>query len=315
MKTWQFVIPAHMDGERIDLAIVGFDLGLSRRRIRAIIDAGGVYVNKKRMRVASRKVKAGDDLRIEYSETSLKKIKAAQFSFRQEDLVVVNDQFVAVNKPPGLPSQETRDQAVMHVVPLLRKLLSETEKNVGKLILVHRLDKETSGVLLIARDGKSATALTDMFRERAMQKTYYAMVAGVPEDREFAVDNHLAPIDRKTGMVRAVRSGGKKASTSFEVVASQDGISLIRCMPKTGRSHQIRVHLADLGLPILGDKRYTQRANLGVSVDIASLTQEHHFLHAGRLEFSLGGQQFDLVAPLPTNFMRALEFMKWQDLI
>jgi RluA family pseudouridine synthase len=317
MKQVDLTVGAAQGGMRLDVYLAGAGLGLSRRRIRQVIDVGGVYINRKRIRIASRQVMRGDKVRVEYSETTLKSLKGERPAFRPEDLLLdgAEDGILAVNKPPGMPSQATKDQAVMHVVPCLEALLKELEG--GKpckrqLILVHRLDKETSGVLLVADGPARATWLTERFRAREVKKRYSAICYGIPAWSELTERAALSEIDKKTGAVRTVRSGGRSAVTHFRVLATDPGlgVSLIECRPETGRSHQIRVHLAVNGLPIVGDKRYG-----GAPVDrrplppsLAELTTMHHFLHAERLEFIPGPSLPPrvVVAAPPERFTRFL---------
>jgi RluA family pseudouridine synthase len=219
---------------------------------------------------------------------------------------------IAINKPPGLPSQATKDQSVLHVLPCLEKILKEKGGKKRKLVLVHRLDKETSGILLIADGNERATWLTDQFRDRSVEKIYWAICHGIPKADEFAESAPLTPIDQRTGDVRAVRSGGKPAVTEFRTLAvnKELGLSLIECRPKTGRSHQLRVHLDINGLPIVGDKRYGgAHAKKPLPPALAELTQAHHMLHAARLSFQPApdAARATLNAAPPERFRKLLE--------
>lgn len=302
MKTHQFTVDLGQSGARLDVFLTSVLPDLSRRRIRSVIDVGGVYVNSKRIRIASRVVTKGDLVRFEYSEAALKTRSQGDLSL--DASVILFDQWgvIAINKPPGLPSQATKDQAVRHVVPCLEKLLKDRGDTRNKLILVHRLDKETSGVLLVASSSVVATWLTDQFRQRQVKKIYLAVCRGRAKKPQFVETAPLSPIDRRTGDVRPVRAGGKAAVTHFKVLDTNDslGLSLVECRPETGRSHQIRVHLAMNGLPIVGDKRYGGPVP-SWSTELRELTQVHHFLHAAALEVvpGQGRAAVRLAAPLP----------------
>jgi RluA family pseudouridine synthase len=304
MKTYSYKVESPDSGKRLDIYLLEQIGDLSRRKIRSIIDVGGVYVNKKRVRVASRSVTVGDMVRVEYNEVALKKVKMESFEFKDTDLLYNSYNTFAVNKPPGLPSQATKDQSVMHVVPLLQKYLKSKQIRHKPLILVHRLDKETSGLILVAEGAAQATWLTDQFRERKIKKTYLAICHGIPSWTTMSEKSPLSEIDKKSGQVRAVRSGGRSALTHFRVIACNETakVSLIECAPETGRSHQIRVHLEINGHPIVGDKRYgseTQKSELPAPLLV--LTGFHHFLHAAKLEFQpeAGTRNVQLLAPLP----------------
>jgi RluA family pseudouridine synthase len=321
MKTFHIKVDPAMDGMRLDVALVTADLGLSRRRIRAIIDAGGVYINRHRIRIASRTVQRGDDVRVEYSEQGLKTLKSARLEFKAEDIIYDDLGIVAVNKPPGMPAQATKDQSIMHVAACMTAFDKDHGRPRRSYVLVHRLDKETTGIMLLATDNKRATWLTDLFRDRKIAKTYYAICRGIPKENEFTVRCHLSDIDKRTGDVRPVHSGGRLAITHFKVLKINERLrySLLECSPETGRSHQIRVHLDMSGLPIIGDKRYGVKSHgdaLSTSsqeetkrAELTELTMVHHFLHARRLRFvpAENRGELSLEAPFPE---RMAAFMK-----
>lgn len=315
MQRFQNQVRSMHDGSRLDQYLVQAGLPLSRRKIRQIIDVGGAYINGKRVRMASRVVHDGDTVKVEYSEAGLRSARAKDISLVAEDILFDQDNVVAINKPPGLPSQATLDQSVMHVVPCLEKFERDSRGKSRRFILAHRLDKETSGALLLATDGKTATWLTDGFRQHNIKKLYLALCYGKAPTASFSEHAPLAPIDKKTGDVRVVRAGGKSAHTDFRVLAyhAESNLSLIAAYPHTGRSHQIRVHLQHRGLPIVGDKRYSHPGGNDkikpLSADLSTLASEHHLLHARAISFKTGaGQQLTTVsAPLPINFERILD--------
>lgn len=311
MKSFNLTVGQAQTGMRLDVYLTQAGLELSRRRIRSIIDVGGVYVNDKRVRIASRLVSRGDRVRVEFSETGLKQLKAQNVRFRPEDLLLEQDQIFALNKPPGMPAQATRDQSIMHVVPCLEALLKERgDTQRRKLILVHQLDKETSGVILVADGDERATWLTGLFRERQVKKVYWAVCYGIAKEKAFTEKAYLSEIDKKTGDVRAVRSGGRSAVTHFKVLAENQrlGLSLLECRPETGRSHQIRVHLDINDLPIVGDKRYGSGKRGPLGEGLGELAAVHHFLHAHSLTFrpKHGADELRIEAELPERFAKFL---------
>lgn len=307
------------DGARLDVYLVEAGLGLSRRRIRAIIDVGGVYVNKKRVRIASRSVHRGDRIRMQYSDAALKALKSDRPEFKPKDLLFEQFDIFAVNKPPGMPAQATMDQSIAHVVPCLDALLKTRGDTMSrKYVLVHRLDKETSGVILVANGNERGTWLTEQFRERTVSKTYWAVCRGIPKHDTFSENSALSEIDRKTGDVRPVRSGGRSALTHFRLLASNPelGLSWLECRPETGRSHQIRVHLAMNDLPIVGDKRYGSRGSQTREMPTAlgELAAVHHLLHARAIEFqpTPKNERVRIEAELPERFRGFLLAAKLQ---
>ena len=307
MKKFNLKVAATQDGMRIDQFLAESELGISKRKIRAVIDAGGVYRNRARVRVASRAVTSGDRIEVEFNPENLGKLKAraADLALRDEDILFDDEHVIAINKPAGLPSQATRDQDIVHAEPLLVRWLKEKGRSATGLVLVHRLDKETSGVLLFARSSKIATWLTDQFRGRDVEKTYLAIIHGVPRVPTFRQECYLSAIDKRTGIVSPVRSGGKLAITEFRMLfaGGTPSLSLVECRPETGRSHQIRVHLDMLGHCIVGDKRYENgRASLPSS--IAEPASARHMLHARKIIFSPapGSKPVAIAAPLPEGF-------------
>lgn len=214
--------------------------------------------------------------------------------FRDEDLL-------AVLKPAGLLSQASLDPRRPHVTRWL-------EQHLGvKAALHHRLDKDTSGVLVLGLSKRVNAKLTDLFRDHQMQKTYWALAKPRPADdrAEFRVENHVAPVrDAKKKLLRMVevRSGGWRAETAFRVLGRAENFDWIEARPKTGRTHQIRIHLAGLKRPIWGDFLYG-----GKSAAFPRL-----MLHARELRFHhpITGQELVIQAPAPADFRGFLERAK-----
>jgi RluA family pseudouridine synthase len=310
----EFIVAADQHEMRVDLFLAAMLPDVSRRKVRQILDVGGCYVNNKRMHIASRQVRRGDKVRVEFSLDSLKKSRQKIFELAPTDILYDQHGVIAINKPPGLPSQATRDQDVMHAEVCVRQWLKKAGRDREKLILLHRLDKETSGVLLFATNPNTATWITDQFRQRQLSKTYWALCRGRPSAKRFEVECYLSEIDKKTGLVREVKSGGKPSRTTFEERAYHpaSGASWIVCYPETGRSHQIRVHLEMKGLPIIGDKRYGQHVKHELRSDVAALGATHHMLHARELEFSPapGADSVKVMADPPQDFLSIIALIE-----
>jgi len=214
--------------------------------------------------------------------------------------LLFEDEFIlAVNKPPGLPTQSGHDQKR----PNLYGLLQEQQKQT--LFLHHRLDKDTSGVLLLAKHPRANKGMTELFREHQIQKTYLAIAqkAGAePPPPSFSVLDHLAPVrgsQRQLVRMVKVKSGGWRAETHFRCLESWRQADLWEAQPRTGRTHQIRVHLAGVKRPILGDFLYG-----GKSDKVARL-----LLHAKSLQFKhpVTGLVLNIEAPLPNDFLKAMQ--------
>ncbi len=293
-------------GKRLDLAIVAADLGLSRRKVRKIIDLGGSYINRRRVRIASRTVGFGDVIELDYQEAALvQRIEAP--TLLEADLLFENDRYVAISKPAGLVSQPTRQQAVSHVLKSVTELMKSLGRNPGQLQLVHRLDKETSGVMILAKSQASMEDLSQQFRDRTVKKIYHALCQGRLDGAK-QVSCLLSRIHPSKGRVRIEQQSGKPSYTEFMPLDyfDKERLTLVACYPKTGRSHQIRVHLESLGHPILGDKIYGR--SLGGSQDsaLAELVAKRHYLHAAEIEFKDRGQLIRVTAPYPSEMRELL---------
>lgn len=194
--------------------------GISRRKARELISRGSVLVSQRSVRVASREVTGAEELRILEERPPI-------------PLLASNDRWLAVNKPAGMPSQPTRDRKAESLEEMLRA-------EYRTLYLVHRLDTPTSGVIVFARTQAAAADLSRLFAEGAIRKTYLARV-DPPVDRELTLD---APIEGKPAMTLVRPRGG----------------DLLEVEIRTGRTHQIRIHLREAGHPVLGDRRYGGKA-------------------------------------------------------
>jgi len=289
---------------RLDKCLALIETELSRRKIRQIIDSGSVYVNGKRLRVASRHIQPGAKIEFDYDLNYLKSLQKKYYSLKDDEVLFWEEGILAINKPPGIPCQPTRLQSTFH----MQKIVSEYIKKFGRklsLIPIHRLDQETSGVLLFAYQPEMSSYLMSLFKERKVSKHYLAIVKGSPKDRSFKHTCQLSSIRRGTGKVDILKRGGRQAETYFKCLAKhhQISISLLECRPITGRSHQIRAQLACLQLPILGDKRYGEKIYL--PSELKNLCTTHHMLHANSLSFHLqNGKKIIIQAHKPHNMTK-----------
>jgi 23S rRNA pseudouridine1911/1915/1917 synthase len=218
------------------------------------------------------------------------------------DVVYEDAALVVVNKPaglsvhpgPGHPDGTLVNGLLAHI-PDLGGIGGELRPGI-----VHRLDKDTSGLLVVAKTAQAHATLVEAFAEREVAKTYLAIVRGRPELGEGMIDAPLArdPVHRQR---MAIVEGGRPARTAFRVVAEGGGWSLVEARPETGRTHQIRVHMASIGHPIVGDALYGRREE-GVA---------RQMLHAWRLSFRhpTSGEEMRLEAALPVDFGEALRRM------
>lgn len=236
------------NGIRLDDAIAILCTGVSKSEARRIIDRGGCTVNVALVRVASRSVKAGDVIEIGVMEAG----RFQELQLPPEALLYEDAELIAVNKPAGINSQRTPYQ----LKGTLEYWVSEYFKAQGNsepARVVHRLDRGTSGAMLFPKNRQGAARLSKQFQDGLVDKLYLALVCGRPDQEEWSVD---APIGKVASARYGIVDGGKPSRTEFRMVASSGDLSLVEATPLTGRTHQIRVHLASLGLPILGDATY-----------------------------------------------------------
>jgi 23S rRNA pseudouridine1911/1915/1917 synthase len=259
-------------------------------------------VSGKRSKVCSRVVFEGDVIGlaelVERSEPALP-------DFAWGDRILLEDEhLVAVDKPWGMPSQPTHDPTRESVVVSLEAWMRRRDQRPAGLKLAHRLDRDTSGVLVLGRTADAIAALGKAFAARGAQKGYLALVRdrGAPHESRFTVDNHLAASKRLGGLtlMQPVRSGGDHAITDFELLARGDGFAWVVAHPHTGRMHQIRAHLSGVGLPILGDLAYGGPSSAGGVPAMRCL------LHAWRLSLRhpLTGASMRLEARVPDDMAR-----------
>ncbi len=198
--------------------------------------------------------------------------------------VFEDDAILVLNKPSGLATQGGTGQKIS--VDNLLKACSPSQR----LRLTHRIDKETSGLLLIAKNLQTATALTNAFRDRRVRKTYMAVCKGIFENKHGLIDS---PLGRSESALEKMSTSGKKvreALTYFDVIEEKKGLVWVVLSPKTGRTHQLRVHMSDLGHPILGDRKY------------GGPSAKRLMLHAWKIEFTLHGKDYAFEAQLPSEF-------------
>ena len=287
MKTIKITIEAGAAGLKIDKALLASGVTLSRKELRRILDKGGIFCNGKRVFVASKTVQRGDHITLTvHPDLATKDVELAPLT--EKDILYWQDDIIAVNKAPGIPSVPTVSAKTPFVKKLLGPLLIAKGLNPDAVSACHRLDKETSGVLLLALTPEKAAWVMEQFKKRSVNKTYYALCYNLPRAKRWEVSCHLSPIHKKTGMVSVVRSGGHASSSAVQLIAASQkhNVCLVRVEPKTGRSHQIRVHLLQSQIPIIGDKRYALPLKKPLDPALAELSYRHHFLHAAALDFS-----------------------------
>jgi len=291
LKRLALVVGPAEKGERLDrfLAARG---AISRGLARRAIDAGGVFVDGQRCKVASRKVWPDQKITANLEEGGRGAERAAPLD--RARLLYADAEIAAVDKPAGVPSQPTLTTDRGTLPDLVAALLG------GPALLVHRLDRETSGVTVFARTKGAAATLAEAFREGVPEKTYLALCAKAPAPREGRIAEPLGKDPRRAGL-RRVDPRGEPAVTRYRTLREGARGALVEARPETGRTHQIRVHLAHLGAALVGDPRY------GGARLVGEIRIPRVMLHAARLELPhpVTGAPLVFQAPLPDDFAAA----------
>jgi len=300
-----------VEGLRLDQYLVAQFPDYSRSLIRKAIDAGTVLVNGKPAK-ASHKVRNGDQIRIWLPESTHEAPAAEDIPLQ----TLYEDEFLAViNKPYDMVVHPARGNWSGTLVNALRFHFDELSEINGdyRAGIVHRLDRDTSGVILVAKDEQTHRDLSMQFERRKVFKEYVAITAGVLDRDSDYIERRIGhhKHDRIKMVVTDDEDDGKEASSFYEVIERFNGFTFCRIHPRTGRTHQIRVHLASVGCPVLADKIYSGRdkfllSDLKPRLDSANdlVLMPRQALHARRLRLYHPRlrQTIEAEAPLPAEF-------------
>lgn len=283
---------------RLD-AVVAAELGVPRADVQRAISAGGVVVDGSK-RQKSHRLAGGERVEVDLGDPEARGDGApVGILYRDPHLVVVD-------KPAGVITHPTAGNREGTLVNRLLAMGIPLAPAGGALRpgVVHRLDAGTSGLMIVACDDATYAALQVAFRDHSVDRRYLALVRGVPEHDRFLVD---APLDRRGAFIRVAQTSGRPAATEAEVLERFDRAALLEVAPRTGRTHQIRVHLAAIGHPILGDGRYG-----GGGHDARELGLTRPFLHSWRIAFDhpVTGERIELEQPLPADLEAALTVLR-----
>ncbi|MCJ0764317.1 RluA family pseudouridine synthase [Variovorax terrae] len=288
-------------GQRLDNFLIRHLKGVPKTHVYRIIRSGEVRVNKGRA-AADTRVAAGDLVRlppVRVSDRAADKLDKPAPA-REFPILLEDEHLIALDKPAGV-AVHGGSGVSFGVIEQLR----QARPGAKFLELVHRLDRETSGILLVAKKRSALTALQDQFRERETGKTYLALVAGAWPANRKVIDQPLhkylqADGERRVKVVAKDDPDGMRSVTLVKVAQKLEGFSLLEVTIKTGRTHQIRVHLASAGHGIAGDDKY---GDFELNKALQKQGLRRMFLHAWRLQFNhpASGERVELLAPLPSE--------------
>lgn len=295
---------------RVDAFLAKWLTEISRSRIAGLIREGYLNVDGEKVRPAFKLI-GGETVTFfspEETPTELKPVEG------ELDVVYEDEGLLVVNKPAGLtvhPGAGTENEATLVQLLLARYPAISSVGDPERPGIVHRIDKDTSGLIMVAKSEAVRLKMLDMFSERAFEKEYRALVYGLPQSSSFYLEDYLArsTADRKKMAVVRDPEKGRLAITNGQVVRAFSTIaSEVSLIIETGRTHQIRVQMAHYGHPVLGDETYG-RSGARLSKLCGAARQ---MLHAYRLSFShpVTGSELDLTAPLPADYLKVREALK-----
>ena len=287
------------DGIRLDKAIAELDSDISRMTVQKLIEDDKILVNGKKEK-ASYKVKINDKIIIEFEKPKESKLKAEEIPL---NVIYEDNDIIIINKEKGMvvhPGNGNPDGTLANAIMARCK---DSLSGIGGEIrpgIVHRIDKDTSGIIIVAKNDKAHLNISEQIKEHKTTKTYLALVRGRVKENEATID---MPIGRskKDRKKMAVDKDVKKAVTHFKVLKRYSDCTLLEVVIETGRTHQIRVHLSEIGYPIIGDYTYSNGKN---RFDV-----EGQMLHAYKIKFKhpTTNEEVEYTAELPKYFKDILE--------
>lgn len=298
-------ITAEEDGQRLDNYLIRVLKGVPKSHVYRIIRGGEVRVNKKRAKASSR-LCCGDLVRIPPVRTAQDKQVHVGERLTQrlhECVIYEDDHLLVVNKPSGIAVHGGSGLS-LGMIEALRK----TRTDLPYLELVHRLDKDTSGCLVLAKKRSVLRAIQALLEARAVTKTYWALLQDPWQGKKsLIVDVALQKNTLKSGERFVVVSAeGKASQTSFKLLENYQQACWVEARPKTGRTHQIRVHSAHIGHPIAGDQKYGK----DVQIDGLEPANQRLYLHARAIQFNLNGKDLIFQAELDDKFSNTLKILR-----
>lgn len=310
-------VPTDADGKRLDVFLAEQYPHHSRMNLRRAIHAGGVQVDGRIVRSAFR-LRPGQAISVRLPELPQDGPIPEEIPL---DILFEDEHFAAINKPPAMVVHPGRGHWKGTLTAALAHHFQQLSSAAGPARpgVVHRLDRDTTGVIVVAKTNRAHFALSQQFEDRVTEKEYLTIVVGVPDRDRDVIEEPIGvhPYQREKMAIRANHPTSKPARTFYEVSERFRGFALVRVLPKTGRTHQIRVHMAHVGCPVLCDKHYggrsqLTRGELNRDPDDAHVLLSRHALHAHRLKVfhPVSGEPLEFHAPLPDDMQTVLDALR-----
>ncbi len=315
-KPFSILVTAKSQGRRLDQFLSEVDLHLTRSQAKKLIEAGNILLNQRPTKPSAH-LKAGEVVTVALLQPTPLSLKPEPLPltilYEDSSIIVIDKPFGMVVHPAyGNPSGTLVNALLYHCKDL------GGINGVLRPGIVHRLDKDTSGVMVIAKEDEAYHQLTKQFKNRTVEKVYLAIASGRFTKDEGLIDTPIGrhPSERKRMSTQTKR--GRPAITRWRVVERLDGFTLLEIFPQTGRTHQIRVHLSSLGHPLLGDPVYGRKGRPGSIHDpvLKESVQrmDRQALHAHRLGFDhpRTGERVEFVSQIPQDMKEVLEWLRSQ---
>jgi len=296
-----FIVNEKDSGVRIDKYLAEVFVDKSRSFIQGLIEKDSIKVNNKTPK-SNYKLRSLDEIEVTFNEPEVLKVEAEEIPintlYEDKDIVVVNKtQGMVVHPAPGNYNGTLVNALLFHCKDL------SSINGIIRPGIVHRIDKDTSGVLVVAKNDEAHNKLSEQLKDHSMKREYYALVEGRLKNDKGIIDKPLAR-NKKDRLKMGIVEGGKRAVTHYEVLERFNGYTLIKCILETGRTHQIRVHMASIGFPLVGDPLYgfkKQRFKLkGQMLHAKTLG----FVHPSKNEY------MEFTTELPEYFQEIIEKLR-----
>jgi 23S rRNA pseudouridine1911/1915/1917 synthase len=299
-------------GKRLDAFLAENIEGWSRSRLQRLIEDGDVLVNERESK-ASYKVRENDEIEVDLIELPVARFEPENIPL---DIVFEDESLAVINKSAGMvvhPGAGINSGTLANAIAYHFQIGGSQSAIRNRLGIVHRLDKGTSGLIVVAKNEEIHEALSEQFRSRNVQKSYVALVHGVTRENGGKIDRPIAR-DRRNRLKMAVSPAGRSALTLWKVRQRFEKFTLLDLEIKTGRTHQIRVHLASINHPVVGDATYNEGRDNTVGdtkLRTAILTLGRFFLHSEKLAFThpKTSEKMSLTAELPPELKQFLDLL------
>ena len=300
----KFIVSVEDEGKRIDAYLASRNEELSRVAIQRLIDDEKILVNKKKTK-ASYRVQDGDLITLEEEQPKEVSLKAQEIPI---EIIYEDKDIIVVNKPKGMVVHPANGNPDGTLVNAIMAICKDSLSGIGGELrpgIVHRLDKDTSGVLIVAKNDKAHINMSEQIKEHQVEKTYIALVRGIVKENEASISMPIGRSDKDRKKM-AVKKNGKGAITHFKVLERfpKHNCTLLEIKIETGRTHQIRVHLSHIGYPVIGDEVYSSGKN--------EWNVKGQCLHAKSLKFKhpITNKEMFLEAKIPDYLENIIEDME-----